>query len=291
MNSISALPKEMLMECLSPLNVFDSALCRRVSHSFQAAILGVNRMEGDGLPLFFPVNVEHSQTADEEFNGQVKRVAETADRRLRFGEAKKQKLSECNSEARYFSLLEMNDRVIGLYALLQQVPGFTIPLQLPSPQVYTELQNWVTQKGASLSTIRELQIIQFKGQSPFASRSKIFNCLPSEIHFFTRLTSLVLRNNLLNELPESLLQVPLQKLDISCNHFREIPEILTALTELTELNISSQLSGPIQFDNLARLSHLLHLDLSNNGLRTVPKLPPQIKTLILDENPIEEVPL
>jgi internalin A len=140
--------------------------------------------------------------------------------------------------------------------------------------------------------------------------------LPLEIGKLTKLTSLNLKFNQLNDLPDSIGKlINLTSLDLSYNYFNDLPESIGKLINLTSLNLSciqcNNLPKSIekltsltslylrsnQLNNLPRsiekLTSLASLDLSYNQLNNLPELINKLNnltTLYLGDNRLSDLP-
>ncbi|XP_055001386.1 PH domain leucine-rich repeat-containing protein phosphatase 2 [Sorex araneus] len=94
--------------------------------------------------------------------------------------------------------------------------------------------------------------------------------LPSQIGNLLNLQTLCLDGNYLTTLPEELGNLPqLSSLGISFNNFSQIPEIFEKLTMLDKVVMAGNRLEVLNLGLLNRMSHIKHVDLRMNHLKTM----------------------
>ncbi|KAM7058127.1 PH domain leucine-rich repeat-containing protein phosphatase 2 isoform 3-T3 [Molossus nigricans] len=97
-----------------------------------------------------------------------------------------------------------------------------------------------------------------------------FHDLPSQIGNLLNLQTLCLDGNFLNTLPEELGNLQqLSSLGISFNNFSQIPEVYEKLTMLDKVVMAGNRLEVLNLGLLNRMSHIKHVDLRMNHLKTV----------------------
>ncbi|CAO2609918.1 PH domain leucine-rich repeat-containing protein phosphatase 2 [Lemmus lemmus] len=97
-----------------------------------------------------------------------------------------------------------------------------------------------------------------------------FHDLPSQIGNLLNLQTLCLDGNVLTTLPDELGNLQqLTSLGISFNNFSQIPEVLEKLTMLDKVVMAGNCLEALNLGVLARMSHVKHVDLRMNHLKTV----------------------
>lgn len=104
------------------------------------------------------------------------------------------------------------------------------------------------------------------------------------------LQRLYLQDNKLTEIPPTLGKLKsLQILNISKNKLPQIPEELGTCRQLIRLSAHKNRLEKTP-ESLSKLKHLQLLDVARNKLHDFPKVPDSIQTLLVNRNPIEELP-
>lgn len=125
--------------------------------------------------------------------------------------------------------------------------------------------------------------------SKLSARNNNITRISPEIGQCTELNQLVLANNKLETLPDSLENCfTLQNLELSKNKFEHFPEVVLTLKWLTKLFLNK--NQLIQVDFNRKGDRLTFLDLSDNKISTVHKLPPSIEVLHLINNQLTVFP-
>uniref|UniRef100_A0A8C8Z537 PH domain leucine-rich repeat-containing protein phosphatase 2 n=1 Tax=Prolemur simus TaxID=1328070 RepID=A0A8C8Z537_PROSS len=97
-----------------------------------------------------------------------------------------------------------------------------------------------------------------------------FHDLPSQIDNLLNLQTLCLDGNFLTTLPEELGNLQqLSSLGISFNNFSQIPEVYEKLTMLDKVVMAGNCLEVLNLGLLSRMSHIKHVDLRMNHLKTV----------------------
>ncbi|XP_068849111.1 PH domain leucine-rich repeat-containing protein phosphatase 2 isoform X2 [Capricornis sumatraensis] len=97
-----------------------------------------------------------------------------------------------------------------------------------------------------------------------------FHDLPSQIGSLLNLQTLCLDGNFLTTLPEELGNLQqLSSLGISFNNFSQIPEVYEKLTMLDKVFMAGNLVEVLNLGVLNRMSHIKHVDLRMNRLKTM----------------------
>uniref|UniRef100_A0A8C5UMY9 PH domain leucine-rich repeat-containing protein phosphatase 2 n=1 Tax=Microcebus murinus TaxID=30608 RepID=A0A8C5UMY9_MICMU len=97
-----------------------------------------------------------------------------------------------------------------------------------------------------------------------------FHDLPSEIGNLLNLQTLCLDGNFLTTLPEELENLQqLSSLGISFNNFSQIPEVYEKLTLLDKVVMAGNCLEVLNLGLLSRITHIKHVDLRMNHLKTV----------------------
>ncbi|XP_006860249.1 PREDICTED: PH domain leucine-rich repeat-containing protein phosphatase 2 isoform X2 [Chrysochloris asiatica] len=94
--------------------------------------------------------------------------------------------------------------------------------------------------------------------------------LPSQISSLLNLQTLSLDGNFLTTLPEELGNLQqLSSLGITFNHFNQIPEVYEKLTTLDKMVMAGNQLEALNLGVLTRMSHIKHVDLRLNCLKTM----------------------
>jgi len=109
--------------------------------------------------------------------------------------------------------------------------------------------------------------------------------IPSELFFLPRLQFLLLNNNQIHCLPNSIVSSRIQVLSISNNPISDLPPLPSTL----QILLAHKCSFCVIPDCLSSLSHLNSLDMSENELSEIPYLP-KLETIRVSCNNIRTIP-
>jgi len=116
----------------------------------------------------------------------------------------------------------------------------------------------------------------------------------NKLSSLTNLTSLVMKNNQLSQLPDCINSLTkLKLLDISGNNFSRVPTI-SQLSQLTTLNLSlNKLEGDLEIPGVDQCTKLTIVDVSSNSLTSLASLEtaklPQLSELVANHNQLESL--
>ncbi len=136
-------------------------------------------------------------------------------------------------------------------------------------------------------------VFLYKQLKTLLLNNNLLNQIPSEIGQLTYLENLNLRNNKLESLPIEISQLKnLKVLDLGRNKLKQLPDEMKNLRALEDLNLSSNRLSIIPFD-FEELSNLKSLNLRDNSLTIFPlciERMTQLTSLDLKFNRLTEIP-
>lgn len=240
----------------------------------------------------FPLNLKNVQSIDISENDLKEILEKNPDVVVNFPELKTLKLSDCNIQSMPKWLLSLKD----LKELILD-KNYLEKLEIPYEKI--EILDVFINKLTSLPPLPDT-LIKFNAG---------FNML-SEVSFsLTNVVDLRLQGNLITYVSPDISFPKVKLLDLSHNHICEMPPIakLAPNVEMLQLTFNFLVVAPtdlpeslVKYDisynmishidaPLDHLKNLTHLDVSNNLLDELPKLPVGIKTLFTEHNKFKKV--
>ncbi len=141
----------------------------------------------------------------------------------------------------------------------------------------SQIYEWMDQERESIRTVEEFNLSFLNRASlqtydipnDLLEGSKVIDQLPSDsLAHFSRLQKLNLQGLALNSLPHSLVQCPVQELNLAENNFNEIPEVVYRMQELRVLDLSGNRYLVGSLDRLSQCPNLRELKIQQTGFAT-----------------------